>query len=176
MPDTSQDLIALIIGAFALACSLGWPLFRSRSAILVVQLGSSLGFGIQYALLDAWTGAAFCFLSAAQALMILRFTDLGQRFSLFALFALWPLAAVTWAGVPSLLAIAACSLFLIGRMQTDTIRLRLFQLAAAPFVMTYDVWMEAHASLISGACAAVIALFGLWRDWQERQSGYALAV
>ena len=170
MPETSLETIALIVGAFALACTLCWPLFRAKSTILLVQLGSSVGFGIQYALLDAWTGAAFCFLSAIQTVMLLKFADLGTRISLFCLFALWPLAALTWAGVPSGLAIIACSLFMISRMQSDTINLRLLQLAAAPFVMTYDVWTEAHASLISGACAAAIALFGLWRDWQERQT------
>ncbi len=58
-----------VFGAAGLACQLAWPLFSNRRAMLGVQMGIGTNYGAQYALLEAWSGAAVCGLGATQTLV-----------------------------------------------------------------------------------------------------------
>ena len=77
-----------------------WPLFRSRTGMLLGQCGVSVFFGAHYLLTDAETGAFMNMLALVQALLAI---PLGQRPGFRAAYlATLPVIAVamwmTWAG------------------------------------------------------------------------------
>ena len=125
--------MAVIFGAMGLACQLVWPVFSQRERILSVQFGIGANYGIQYALLDAWSGAGVCGLGATQTAVALFAGERTwlRKMGLFFLPVVAFVCYATWSGYSSLFALCACSLVMLGRLQKDTLRLRLFLLAAA---------------------------------------------
>ncbi|MCB1500343.1 MAG: YgjV family protein [Bauldia sp.] len=162
---------ATAFGAAGLACQLAWPLFRSQRKILAVQFGIGADYSLHYALLGATSGAGVAALGAAQtALRLLA----GERPWLrWAGLGFLPIVAAicwaTWCGPASACALAAVTLIMVGRMQDDTLRLRLFMLAAAPFGMGYDILVGAAPALIGGIASAIIAVIALFREIRARQ-------
>ncbi len=150
-----ENPVAIAFGAAGLACQFVWPLLSGRRAILGVQLGIGANYGAQYALLDAWSGAAVCSLGAAQTLIALLAGERAwlRRLGLMFLPGIVGVSLMTWSGLPSFLALSACCLTILARQQQDEIRLRQFMLAAAPFGMSYDISVGAAPALI-GACVS----------------------
>ena len=167
MTDIGTQLPAIIFGIIGLACQLGWPLLRKKRDILIVQLGASLGFGAQYAVLGAMSAAAFCSLGAIQTLAVLWMPKSSRLVSYMAIAILIPLTAVTWGGASSGLAYIACTLVLVSRLQATTLRLRAFQLMASPFVMGHDLIMGAYPALAASIIGAAIAGAALMREIRE---------
>lgn len=162
--------MAVVFGIMGLACQLAWPVFNERKRILSVQFGIGANYGIQYALLDAWSGAGIAGLGATQTAVAFFAGDRAwlRKMGL----AFLPVVAVvcyaTWSGLSSLLALCACLLVMMGRLQNDTLRLRLFLLAAAPFGISYDIVVGAMPALCGAVSSAVIAFVMLVRELRSR--------
>ena len=167
---------AAVFGSLGLLCQLVWPVFRSRRAIMGAQFGAGADYALQYALLGAWSGAAVASLGATQSAILLFAGDRPWLRYLGPV--LLPLVAMicvaTWSGPQSLCALVAVSLIMIGRAQRDTLRLRAFLLAAAPFGMGYDILTGALPALIGGTISAAIATTMLMRELKSRGIGLKL--
>lgn len=168
----SIDPRAALCGAVGLSCQLTWPLMRTRPAILGVQMGIGAGYGLQYMLLGASCGAAICFLGATQTAVALLAGDRPwlKTMGLFFLPVVALITFVTWGGASSLLALTACSLTMVGRMQGDMIRLRSFLLSAAPFGISYDLSVGAGPALCGALISAVLSALMLSREIRRRRA------
>lgn len=162
--------LATLFGLGGLACQLLWPLFRSRQAILTVQFGIGSNYCLQYLLLDAWSGVGVTSIGASQTAVAWAAKDhaWAQRLGYWFL----PLVAincvVTWAGPCSAFACSACALTMLGRLQKDTLRLRLFLLSASPFGIAYDVSVGATVALCGACVSLAISLTMLGRELAHR--------
>jgi hypothetical protein len=137
---------------------------------MTVQFGIGADYSLHYALLDAWSGAGVASLGASQSALAFFF---GERpwFRWVGLAFLPVVAAVcyaTWGGLETACAFAAVTLIMIGRLQRDTLRLRILLLAAAPFGMGYDILVGAAPALAGGCVSAVIAVCMLIREIRLR--------
>jgi hypothetical protein len=161
---TIDNLIAAIAGLAAMACLAVWPLFRTRTAMLMIYIGNNLGFIMHYALLGHSTAVAMNGLMAVQtvvAIWLVRYPRLHLVYV-----TLMPAVAgatfVTWQGSPSFLSAAATTLSTIGRMQTNETALRLLLLASTPFWAAHDLVVGSLpgliADLLSMATGAVMLL------------------
>ena len=74
----------------------------------------------------------------------------------------------TWSGIESLFALTAVTLIMVGRLQSDTLRLRILLLAAAPFGMSYDIAVGALPALMGGIISASVAAAMLARELKAR--------
>jgi hypothetical protein len=168
----SENPLAVAFGAAGLLCQLIWPLFRTHRAIMGVQFGIGADYGTQYALLGAWSGAGVASLGAAQsALAFLAGERTWLRRTGYVFLPVVALVClITWSGIASLFALAAVTLIMVGRMQRDTLRLRILLLAAAPFGMGYDILVGALPALVGGSVSAVIASTMLVREIRERRA------
>jgi hypothetical protein len=165
-----DNSLAALFGMAGLACQLLWPLFRTQRTILLLQFGIGADYSIQYALLDAWSGAGVAALGATQtAFALLAGSSPIKKLG----FAFLPAAAAicfaTWSGVESFFALIAVTLVMLGRMQEDTLRLRILLLAAAPFGMGYDILTGALPALIGGIVSAAIATTMLANEIRSRR-------
>jgi hypothetical protein len=163
--------LASAFGLAGLLFTMIWPLFHSRQAILAAQLGIGLGYLFHYALLEAWTGASITALGATQT--ALSFFIAGHPLLRQAMLGFLPLVAgitwLTWIGLPSLFAGMALTLIMLGRLQLDEIRMRLFLLAAAPFGMAYDFAVGSLPAFAGGAVATVIGIAMLAHELRARK-------
>lgn len=166
-----ENPLATAFGVAALLLQLTWPLFRAHKAIMSMQLGIGVDYSLHYALLDAWSGAGVAGLSAMQSAMAIF---IGDRFWFrWVGFAFLPILAgicwATWSGLPTLLVFAFVGLIMIGRLQRDTLRLRILLLSATPFGMGHDILIGATPALIGGFVSATIATVMLVREIQSRR-------
>lgn len=165
-----ENPAAAAFGAAGLLCQLVWPLFRARRAIITAQFGIGADYSLQYALLGAWSGAGVAGLGACQS--ALAFFAGDRPWLRQVGFCFLPLVAAicyaTWSGIASAFALAAVTLIMVGRLQRDTLRLRIFLLAAAPFGIAYDLVVGALPALVGGLVSAVIAATMLVREIRER--------
>lgn len=172
-----ENPLATVFGAAGLTCQLIWPLFKAHRAIMTVQFGIGADYSLHYALLEAWSGAGVAGLGASQSALAYFF---GERpwFRRVGLVFLPVVAAVcyaTWSGLETLFAFVAVALIMTGRLQTDTLRLRILLLAAAPFGMGYDILVGAAPALAGGCVSAVVATIMLVREVRlRRQAAGAL--
>lgn len=171
LPNIIQfGCIALLPGTVGLLAQLTWPLMRTRRGILGVQAAIGLGYGTQYALLGAWSGAAVAWLGGVQTLLVLF---LGAGFTRTIAIVVFPtlllIGATTWNGIPTLLALIACGLIMLGRLQQDTLSLRKLQLAAAPVGAAHDLLVGALPALAGAFASAVIAALALRREVVSRR-------
>ena len=165
-----ENPMAAAFGMMGLLCQMIWPIFRARKAIMTVQFGIGADYGMQYALLNAWSGAGVCCIGAVQS-AVAFFAGERPWLRLVGV-ALLPFAGVityfTWSGIASIFALAAVMLVMIGRLQHDAVRLRIFLLAAAPFGIGYDIVVGALPALLGGIISAAIAAVMLVRELKSR--------
>jgi len=166
-----QNPLAAAFGTAGLFCQLVWPVFRARRAIITAQLGIGADYSLHYALLGAWSGAGVAGLGAAQS--ALAFFAGDRPWVRHAGYVFVPVVGVigylTWSGIESAFALAAVTLIMVGRMQADTLRLRILLLTAAPFGMAYDIAVSALPALIGGMVSTIIAVSMLVREIRSRR-------
>ena len=159
-----SDYIALVCALLAIACLSAWPLFRSRTAMLLVQLAALSWLSMHYALVDAWTGAAVNLLGTIQIVTCLFLGD-RHRWVGYALAVLMVGASVaTWQGAVSALAAVGMALVAIGRAQTNAGTMRLIVLAGGPFWLAHDLLIRSPIAIADAACL----LIGLWVVMRQR--------
>jgi hypothetical protein len=177
MTIISAHPLAAVFGGLGLACQLAWPWFRTRNAILSIQLGVGLLYCVQYALLDAWTAAAVCALGAMQTSLALAAGDRAwlRSAGLFFLPVVASLCIATWSGLPSFLALMGVTFVMVGRLQQDMLRLRVLQLGSAPFAIGHDMLVGAAPALVGCVISACVASAALLRELHLRQQAVAPA-
>jgi hypothetical protein len=166
-----ENPLAVAFGAAGLFCQLIWPIFQARRAILTAQFGIGADYSMQYALLGAWSGAGVAGVGAMQSALSLFAGDRPWLRHAGLLFL--PVVAVisyaSWSGIESLFALTAVTLIMVGRIQHDTLRLRILLLLAAPFGIGYDIAVGALPALIGGIASAIIASVKLVREVRSRR-------
>lgn len=163
--------LATMFGAAGLAAQVVWPLFRSREKILTVQLGAACCYATSYALMGQATGTAVCLTGAIQTTVALLAGDRPwlARMGYVFLPVVLGIGVLTFSGIATFLAVTACCLVMIGRMQSDTLRMRRIQLTASPFGAAHDVLIGAWPCL-AGACVTfTIALTAFRRERRDRR-------
>ena len=152
--------LASVFGAAGLLCQMVWPLFRARKAIITAQFGIGANYSVQYAVLEAWSGAIVAGLGAVQSLIVLCAGERPwlRRAGLVLLPIVGAAGLATWTGIETLFALTAVTLIMVGRLQRNTLRLRMFLLVAAPFGIGYDILVGALPALIGGILSALISM------------------
>jgi hypothetical protein len=168
-----ENPLAAAFGTIGLLCQLIWSVFRARKAIITVQFGIGSHYSVQYALLGAWSGAGVAGLGVLQSVLAF-FSDERpwlRNASFFFLPVVGAIGYATWNGIASAsaFALAVVTLIILGRLQRDTLRLRVFLLAAAPFGIGYDIAVSALPALIGGIVSAIIASTMLVREIRSRR-------
>ena len=156
---------AAAFGLFGMLCLIGWPLFRSRRAMLLVQLGIGLGLGGHYALLGAYTGAL---MNALSALQVLAAIPIDRRPGLRWLYlsivpAIAIVSVATWSGWPSACAALGMTMLTLGRFQSDPTRMRIVLLAAVPFWLAHDVLIGSLPAITADIATMAIGGLALMR-------------
>lgn len=166
-----ENPMATAFGAVGLFCQLVWPLFRTHRAIMLVQFGIGADYSAHYALLEAWSGAGVAGIGAIQSALAFVAGDRAwlRRAGLIFLPVVAMICYATWCGAETLFALSAVTLIMVGRMQEDTLRLRVLLLAAAPFGIGYDLVVGATPALIGGAVSACVATCMLMKEIKQRR-------
>lgn len=166
--------------AGSLLCCL-WSFARTRSTMLMVQMGGSACFLLHWLLQGRGTAATMTALLLGIAALSL-FLDgspdsprlrLVRRLYLAALLPVALLTAATWAGVPSFFAAIGTVISCYGRWQTDPARHRAVLLASSvPWLL--------HSALVGSVPGICTDLFGLgraaWLGWKRCCIGKPLGV
>lgn len=166
-----ENPLAVAFGAAGLFCQLIWPVFRDRRAIITAQFGIGADYSLHYALLDAWSGAGVAGLGATQSALAFFAGDRPwlRNVGYFFLPVVGVIGYLTWSGIETAFALAAVTLIMTGRLQSDTLRLRILLLAAAPFGMAYDISVGAAPALMGGIVSATVAVTMLMREIRSRR-------
>ena len=165
MQTVVEQPIAAAWGVFGMLCLIFWPLFKTRTAMLLVQLGIGIGLGVHYGLLGAWTGAlmnALCAVQVAAAIPIERRPELRWIYHAIVP-AIAAASVVTWAGWPSAFAALGMVFLTLGRMQSNLLWLRALLLAAVPFWLVHDVLVGSLPAVIADTASFGIGAAMLWR-------------
>jgi len=162
---------APVFGVLGLTAQIAWPLFRTRKTMLAVQLTAACCYGLSYALMGQGTASATCLSGAAQTGVALL---AGNRQSSLRIgYVFLPIVlcagALTYSGLPTLLAVTACCLSMIGRMQTDTLRMRGVQLTASPFGAAHDIVTGSWPCLAGAFLSFTIAAFAFRRELHRKK-------
>ena len=101
---------ASLYGTAALAARMVSPLFANREQILTAQLGSSCLFAASYAVMDQRTATSVCLIGAIQTTVTLIAGERAwlNRMGYVFLPVVLVMGAVTYSGLPTLLAVTAC--------------------------------------------------------------------
>lgn len=162
---------APVFGFAGLTAQMIWPLLRNREGMLSVQLGASCSYATCYALMGKETATAICLTGALQTAIALLagerpwLSRLGYAF----LPAVLAIGVATWSGLPTILAVTACCLVMIGRMQLDTLRMRGVQLTASPFGAAHDVAVGAWPCLAGAILSFTLAVTAFRRELNARR-------
>ncbi len=161
--------LAPLFATAGLAAQLVWPLFRKRETMLSVQLGASCCYAATYALLAQQTATAICLTGAIQTSVALLAGDRRWLRKLGYVFlpAVLAIGALTYAGLPTILAVTACCLTMIGRLQSETLAMRRVQISATPFNATHDILIGAWPCVAGALVTFCIAFSALHREQRE---------
>jgi hypothetical protein len=165
-------------GLFAMLCLAAWPLFRARSTMLLIYIGSNLGFAVHYALLDHWTAVVMSGLMGAQTLVAMALVRRpGFRWAYYAFMPFLAAGALmTWQGLPSLLSATATTLSTLGRMQRRETLLRVLLLASTPFWAAHDLLVGSLPGLLADLLSMATGATMLLRESPEIRATLAPAV
>ena len=162
--------LAIVFGSAGLATQLVWPLFRSRRTILGMQLGTVCAYATSYALLGQATATATCLTGALQTALVLAFGNRPwmPRVGLVFLPVVLAIGVFTYAGLPTLFAVAASCLTMIGRLQRDALAMRRIQLSATPFGALHDLVAAAWPALAGTLVTFAVGFAALRREHRVR--------
>jgi hypothetical protein len=155
-----------LCGILATAGLAIWPLFRSRSVMLSIQLCALTLLGFHYALLGVTTAAIVNGLGILQLIACLAFgTHPKLRWLGFGLAGLMVASSiVTWQGLLSLLCTGGNVVIAFGRLQTKADRMRLLVLAGTPFWLLHDLLIESPV-VVADILSLLVGLVALlWRN------------
>jgi hypothetical protein len=151
---------AAAAGFFALVCLTVWPFFRTRSGILVVQLGACVGFMTHYALLGLAAPSLVNLLGSFQTLAALFSTrsKMVNRMG-YGLIPLMIAAGIHfWIGPTSALCVMGMGLIALGRMQTNQWTLRYLILAGGVFWSAHDFLIKSWIALAADIFSLIVGL------------------
>lgn len=158
-----QDVPAILTGIGAAVCLTITPVFRTRRAILLVQLAAGLFFASHYFCLGIAVAGAVNILGMVQtgaAIFSARGAVMNRLgyvlIVLMVLVGLW-----FWQGPVSALSVAATALIALARMQQDERRLRILLLAGGLFWIAHDFIAGAWIALAADVGAVLVGLVAL---------------
>lgn len=160
LASMSAFLAILYLGA--------WPLFRSRSAMLLMQLSALGWLTLHYALVGAVTAAGVNLLGAIQIAACLlvgnrpRWQWVGYALAILIVV----MGIVTWQGIVSALAVIGMCLVALGRAQAGAQAMRVLVLAGAPFWLIHDL-LIASPIAIADAISLIVGLWSLTRPTSD---------
>ena len=157
---------APVFAAAGLAARVISPVFRGREQILTAQLAATCLFAASYTAMDQPTATAVCLVGGAQTTVALIAGDRDwlNRMGLVFLPVVLVLGVATYSGLPTILAVTACCLMMIGRLQTSLARMRAVQLFACPFGMAHDVVVGAWLCLAGAVLSFIVAAAAFRRE------------
>lgn len=160
---------APLFGAAGLAARMVSPLFVRRDQILTAQLAASCLFAASYALMDQRTATSVCLIGATQTTVALIAGDRPwlNRMGYVFLPVVLIMGVATFSGLPTVLAVTACCLMMIGRLQQDLIRMRGIQLCSGPFGAAHDIVIGAWPCLAGAILSFGIAAAAFRREWKR---------
>lgn len=147
-----------------------WPLFRSRSMMLSLQLGALALLSLHYALLGVTTAAIVNALGTLQLVACLAFGMHPRlRFLGYGLAGLMVVSSIaTWQGLISLLSTSGNVVIAFGRLQTKADIMRLIVLAGTPFWLLHDLLIESPVMLADALSLLVGVVALVWRNGAGR--------
>lgn len=162
---------APVFGVAGLAAQMAWPLLRTRETMLAAQLAASCSYATSYALMGQTTATAVCLTGGIQTTVALVAGNRPwlSRTSYVLLPVVLTIGAATWSGLPTIFAVTACCLIMIGRMQIDTLRMRGVQLGASPFGAAHDAFVGAWPCLAGAIVSFAIAFAAFRRELRSRR-------
>ncbi|CBS87664.1 YgjV family protein [Azospirillum lipoferum] len=158
--------IAQLVGLCGMLGGMLWPFFRSRRAMLLVQLVPCLGFALHFAMVGAPTAAALNALAALQVLVALALGT-SPAFRLVYLLILPVIAAVmamTWTGLPSVFAAAGMALISLARYQTGVAVFRGTMLVALPCWFVHNCLVGSIPGMVSDLTGIAVNVWRLLSD------------
>ncbi len=163
---------ATAFGVAGFAGQMTWPLLKKRDQILFAQLAIACFYGTHYALQDIQSAAAICLLGATQTTVALIAGDRPwlPRLAPIFLGLVMLMGWVTFSGLPTCLAVTACSLVMMGRMQRDTLAMRALMLAATPFGIGHDLVTGALPALAGALLSASVATVAFLKEMSARKA------
>ncbi|ODT84951.1 YgjV family protein [Phenylobacterium sp. SCN 70-31] len=143
------SLLATGLGAIGLGSVLIWPFLSSYRKVIAVQSLGAAAFAIYFALLDAPTASAVCVISIGQLLAAAWIRERGLVVGFYAatLVLLAMVAAATWHGAASALALAGSLAGSLARLQQSTVRMKAMFLIGAPFSLAHNLLVGASYGL-----------------------------
>lgn len=162
---------ALAFGTAGLVAQLMWPMFKARESMLTVQLVASCCYAASYALIEQTTAAAVCILAGIQITIALLAGDRPWLRSMgyVALPMVLAIGVATYSGLPTIFAVMASTMNILGRLQVDTLRMRCIQLGASPFGAAHDVATAAWPNLAGAILSFAIAVAAIRREFRHRR-------
>ncbi|PWC75783.1 YgjV family protein [Azospirillum sp. TSH64] len=150
--------LAQLVGFCGMLGGMLWPLFRSRTGMLLVQLVPCLCFALHFAMVGSPTAAA---LNGLAALQVMAALAIGGRpaFRIAYLLILPVIAtvmALTWSGLPSAFAAAGMALISLARYQTQVARFRGTMLVALPCWFVHNSLVGSVPGMISDVTGIVV--------------------
>ncbi|KAA0598086.1 hypothetical protein J2848_005496 [Azospirillum lipoferum] len=157
--------VAQLLGFCGTLGGMLWPFFRSRTAMLLMQLVPCVCFALHFAMVGAPTAAA---LNGLAALQVVAALAVGGRpaFRIVYLLILPVIAAVmavTWTGLPSAFAAAGMALISLARYQTQVARFRGTMLVALPCWFVHNSLVGSVPGMISDVTGIVVNAWMLLR-------------
>ncbi len=166
---------ATLAGVLALGACCAWPLLESRRHILAVQVLSSILYAAHYGLLGATTAAAMCLAGATQGVLARSIADPRRRALAVGATVVVCLGvtALTWQGLPSLLAQCGQILSAVGRLRRRPQSIRLSFLGSEAFWTTHNALVGSFWGLMGDTLSVTAILIGLWRGWRHWRAAVA---
>lgn len=167
-----QTPLALSLGLSGVALNVLWPQMKSRGGMLVVQAISGLCFLSHYALIGALTGSLMNLLATLQALAAI---PLGTRpgFRVIYLLTLPAIAlglALSWTGLPSVMAALGMAGISLGRYQLRVLRFRTILMVTIPFWVAHNLLVGSLPGLMSDTLVTLSSGVGLWRVLRDQKA------
>ncbi len=164
--------VAPVFGFAGLAAQMASPMFKARDTMLTMQLGAACSYAASYALMGQQTATALCLTGAIQTAIAILAGDRAwlSRMGYVFLPVVLVIGALTYSGLPTILAVTACCLVMAGRLQRDTLRMRGVQLTAAPFGAAHDISVGAWPCLAGALLSFTIAATAFSRELRFRQA------
>lgn len=156
---------AAVAGLVALTCLTIWPLFKTRSSMLAVQLGAGLGFASHYWLLGLAAPSLVNVLGSVQTGAAL-FSEKSKFVNNIG-YALIPLMVLVgfhfWMGPVSLLCVTASALIAFGRMQTNQLALRGLILFGCVLWIVHDYLVGSWIALTADIFSFILGSIAIWQ-------------
>lgn len=160
-----MNVVALFFGVIALVLYIVTLISSNKKRILIFLILANIFYGLQYLMLNAYSGVYVCLIAILRAFVFLKYEQANKKVDIFPVVVFVGLTifsgVLSYNGIVSVLPIIGTCIYTIYLSGEDIKKFKYACITSSSCWVIYNIFVNAYASIISSTLEIIIGVYSL---------------